>query len=573
MSIDKIIIEDFKIFEGQHIFDLKNLNVFTGANNSGKSTLFKAISLFAKGLERGDFPSIDMFINELGDFQDLVNWNSGKKSFKIGFFIEIGISKKPFKVLYEFVEHNNRGRFNMLEVISQENNILLSVHDTFLMKTTDSESNHLNYIDHQNNLVFSSPAYDDATPTLTLRVNIPFLKEIINDFSDNNFSELFHHFEKIKSNDNFWWAESLEEQDFDIYTNDLSFINIEDFINDLSNDSLINIGDFAVRNTIIWEERNQRDIESYVELSKELKYLDFLKTIIHPIFGALKTELDFFKKVNLAHVVYHNLSDRVIKRDDKNDYLFALFPYMHEYDGPNNFVRASLNIFEVDAYVELVSLQNGAIAIQLVDGLKETDNEIDKEWENDRFRFVDYKNDYKNNHRQNIADYGKGFTSLVGLILKMFSVQYEFNKILWKNRQAKINSEDFDTNQRKLVLIEEPEVFLHPKWQSKLADFFVYFLDRFNRKGNFNIIVETHSEYLIHKLRVLTADNDSKLKPEDSLIYYFHEPTDIPERESQIKKIQITEKGGLTDNFGSGFIDESTNILFDIMKINNSQSN
>lgn len=573
MSIDKIIIEDFKIFEGQHIFDLKNLNIFTGANNSGKSTLFKAISLFAKGLERGDFPSIDMFVNELGNFQDLVNWNSGKKSFKIGFFIEIGKSKKPFKVLYEFIEHNNRGRFNMLEVVSQENNTLLSVHDTFLMMTTDSESNHLNYVGQQNNLMFSSPAYDDATPTLTMKVNISYLQEIINDFSDNNFSELFYHFEKIKSNDNFWWAESLEEQDFDIYTNDLSFINTEDFINDLSNDSLINIGDFAVRNTIIWEESNQRDIESYIELSKELKYLDFLKTIIHPIFGALKKELDFFKKVNLAHVVYHNLSDRVIKRDDKNDYLFALFPYMHEHDGPNDFVKESLKIFEVDGYVELTSLQNGAIAIQLVDGLKETDYEIDKEWENDRFRFVDYKNDYKNNHRQNIADYGKGFTSLVGLILKMFSVQYEFNKILWKNRQAKRNSEDSDTNQRKLVLIEEPEVFLHPKWQSKLADFLVYFLDRFNTKGNFNIIVETHSEYLMHKLRNLTVDKDYKLKPEDTLIYYFHQPNNIPERENQIKKIRITKNGGITDNFGSGFIDESINILFDIMKINNSQSN
>ena len=51
MSVNKIIIEDFKIFEGQHIFDLKNLNVFTGANNSGKSTLFKAISWYNKYLD------------------------------------------------------------------------------------------------------------------------------------------------------------------------------------------------------------------------------------------------------------------------------------------------------------------------------------------------------------------------------------------------------------------------------------------------------------------------------------------------------------------------------------------
>jgi len=569
MSIDKIIIEDFKIFEGQHIFDLKNLNIFTGSNNSGKSTLFKAISLFANGLERGDFPSVDMFVNELGDFQDLVNWNSGKKSFKIGFFITLGESKSRFKVLYEFVEYNGRGRFNILEVISQQNEILLSLHDTFLMKSTESESNHLNYVDQHNNLIFSSPAYDAATPTLTLRVNIPFLQVIIDDFTDKRFSKLLDHLEKIKSSDNYWWAESMEEQDMYVFTNDLSFVNIEDLITDLSTDSLWNIGDFKVRNSLIWGEEFQNSFNEYRELIDKLEYLDFLETIIYPIFRKIKANLAFFKKANLAYIAHNEFITRVVIRDNKNDYLFALFPYMHESDGPNDFVRKSLKIFGFDGYVELASQQNGALAVKLVEGLREIDNTIDTERK--KF-FIDYKDDYKDNPRKNIADFGKGFTSLVGFILKMFSAQYEFNKMLWKNRQAKNNSKEENT-QKKLILIEEPEVFLHPKWQSKIADFLVLFIDEFNRNGNFNIIVETHSEYLIHKLRVLTAEKNNILKPGDSLIYYFHQLENIPEGENQIKKIQITEKGGLTDNFGSGFIDESANILFDIMKINNSQFN
>jgi len=89
MSVDKIIIENFKIFEGQHIFDLKDLNIFTGANNSGKSTLFKALSMFSSGLEKGDFPNLDLFTNIAGEFKDLVNRNSNGDSFKIGFFMSL----------------------------------------------------------------------------------------------------------------------------------------------------------------------------------------------------------------------------------------------------------------------------------------------------------------------------------------------------------------------------------------------------------------------------------------------------------------------------------------------------
>jgi len=43
-----------------------------------------------------------------------------------------------------------------------------------------------------------------------------------------------------------------------------------------------------------------------------------------------------------------------------------------------------------------------------------------------------------------------------------------------------------------LFLIEEPELHLHPMLQSKLADFIIYCLNKFD----VNFIVETHSEYL-----------------------------------------------------------------------------
>jgi predicted ATPase len=53
-----------------------------------------------------------------------------------------------------------------------------------------------------------------------------------------------------------------------------------------------------------------------------------------------------------------------------------------------------------------------------------------------------------------------------------------------------------------LILLEQPELHLHPKVQSRLADFFAF------ARPDVQILVETHSEYLITRLRVRAAEGD-----------------------------------------------------------------
>jgi predicted ATPase len=48
-----------------------------------------------------------------------------------------------------------------------------------------------------------------------------------------------------------------------------------------------------------------------------------------------------------------------------------------------------------------------------------------------------------------------------------------------------------------VLLIEEPESNLHPALQSKLAVFFVELANKYNKQ----IIIETHSEYIIRKIQ------------------------------------------------------------------------
>ena len=108
---------------------------------------------------------------------------------------------------------------------------------------------------------------------------------------------------------------------------------------------------------------------------------------------------------------------------------------------------------------------------------------------------------------------------------------------------------------------------MHPALQSKLADFFV----EVNQKFNIQIIVETHSEYLIRKLQFLTGKGD--LTAGATYIYYFYHPANIPKDETQVKKININRNDNLSDNFGKGFFDEADNIALELFLINQNQNN
>jgi predicted ATPase len=107
------------------------------------------------------------------------------------------------------------------------------------------------------------------------------------------------------------------------------------------------------------------------------------------------------------------------------------------------------------------------------------------------------------------------------------------------------------------IIIEQPELHLHPAMQSKLTDFFVSMI--LCKK---QLVIETHSEYIINRLR-LRAINWSTEKPINELInIYFTE--NIKEDKNNYKKgntlfrpIKINEYGAISD-WPEGFFDESS---------------
>lgn len=157
----------------------------------------------------------------------------------------------------------------------------------------------------------------------------------------------------------------------------------------------------------------------------------------------------------------------------------------------------------------------------------------------------------KDGERRLLADEGYGITQLVSLLLqidnkiKMFVGPDEDGQYVYPTQ---------------VICVEEPEVHLHPKYQSLLAEMFV----EAYKKYNIHFIIETHSEYLIRKLQVMVADKENTLTSNDvSLNYVEKDENGV----SSNRKIEILEDGRLSEPFGPGFFDEATGLSMGLLKM------
>jgi len=100
--------------------------------------------------------------------------------------------------------------------------------------------------------------------------------------------------------------------------------------------------------------------------------------------------------------------------------------------------------------------------------------------------------------------------------------------------------------EKSLMIAEQPEIHLHPKAQTMLADLFID-ISRENKK----IIVETHSEHLLMRLQRRIADGSID---SDMVSIYYCEPT---RGGTKVRRIEVNKYGQLSEDLPEGFFEES----------------
>ena len=106
---------------------------------------------------------------------------------------------------------------------------------------------------------------------------------------------------------------------------------------------------------------------------------------------------------------------------------------------------------------------------------------------------------YNNNHKNKLSDalycrpinIGSGVSYLISIIISCLA-----------------------SNRKDVIIIENPEIHLHPKAQSRLCEF-LYFISKTNRQ----IFVETHSDHVLNGLRVGIATK--YMKQQDISVNFF----------------------------------------------------
>lgn len=103
-------------------------------------------------------------------------------------------------------------------------------------------------------------------------------------------------------------------------------------------------------------------------------------------------------------------------------------------------------------------------------------------------------------------------------------------------------------NIKSVLLIENPEAHLHPKGQTKLAEFI-------SKVTNFGIqvIVETHSDYILDGLRI--SVKDKKIEKEKTQLHYFELDENL---NTKVLSPTIGENGDLNE-WPENFFDTSLN--------------
>ena len=116
------------------------------------------------------------------------------------------------------------------------------------------------------------------------------------------------------------------------------------------------------------------------------------------------------------------------------------------------------------------------------------------------------KNEVGGAEETNVADTGYGYSQMLPIVM-----------LLWMIHSGK-NISYYD--KQRTIVIEQPELHLHPAYQAKMIDVFVNVINEAEKNGiTIKIIFETHSETMVNRIGTLISEN--KIKPEKVNVLIF----------------------------------------------------
>lgn len=398
--------------------------------------------------------------------------------------------------------------------------------------------------------------------TLDIKLEIA-LEKIISDFEDSEYDSFANYFESKESEllsirrmligDEYWGRSAWKDTRF--ITNPLNgFLFSEDFVLEDENDIPEEIG-FGLIYAVIMNLDSYYNIDGTKYYRISLKDNEDSPVYSHPIFEMFLEYANYVVEDAICKLLPHDLSyvstsvvnvKRIYPLDADDYFTLMLKQYIDAKKLHDRLPCDFDHFYPGDFINHWVRKLNIGYSIMIPE---------DEEGLGTTVRLYKDKDDKKGTI---LAEQGYGISQLFVILMRIetaimrpftnFERVYEEDLYLGDNR----NNHNFkQVPADYTIAIEEPEVHLHPKLQSMLAEILV---DAYT-KHNIHFIIETHSEYIVRKLQLLVANKE--MKNSDISLLYVYDEKDRPGYEPQVKKIGIHKDGMLNGNFGEGFFDEA----------------
>jgi predicted ATP-dependent endonuclease of OLD family len=545
--MNKIGFKNFRRFQNFNPLDYSGITFLVGRNNAGKSTLVKALLLIDNYFKADPIESLSFGNNVLED-ANIVTYGRAKNHQAQENYIKFTQEIENYLIELTVTGENDKAFANVhllsITDTSRKLNFIFNMQNRFIrvVKYRDKQTNNFN-LDEK---YYLEELYDLNNQIYKTNIQLadPSLKKTSNEyiellvirekllFKRQNLEMNLKYFNDFKS------VNTVVEKDEVLFSLDEDFGDLRSFSE---------IVDGFLRQSMLQYEREFQNVQNGEQASERFEDLRALKEL-EPAFieSSFSHFMILMRNISIAYMGANPAKQSALFAiRDKNN---ALAQAIHEYKQLNilegeeehRFVLKWMQVFEVGADFSISMHAGEAYEMRIL----------------------------SNNVRIHLADKGMGSIQAMLLIMRIACVIKRI-KLAEKNstvnhvvngKELKQDSSNYGRINKTTVIIEEPELNLHPALQSKLADLFLDVHQRFN----IDFLIETHSEYILRRSQVIVAENEFEVAPNENpfCVHYFPKDYDqLPYR------LDYQKDGSFNRNFGDGFFDEASSSTLELLKL------
>lgn len=534
-------IENFKAFAGPVNIPIKPITLIFGANSSGKSSIFQSLLMLKQTLQEGKDSNISLLprgnIVDLGSYREFIRNHDATRSFSF---------KMTFSTPKEICQHSGIDwLFNDIHPNVETLKKSIGSETIGLRVTFSLDSKSLNIVVSKIDLFIG----DNPTPIITYEIGEK------NERGSNiyNFKGNFDH----KYWRTYWKCfdeedpEALEKTYFDLD----SLIEKFKEMSDKEKEAFLNLAkEQPKKDAQNNKEGNDKSKDEPKKSTGFKRALEIYKSLFVNDHLLLQGFLpDLLNNTDLQHLVWNTLE----AEESRDVSLFAFTA--------GNFIKKLLNDIEYIAPLReypgrfyiyggnpLESVgSSGKMVFDVLFNNQELLNKV-----NDEFKRFGTDYELRLSRLSSEAFEPQLYNKSTSVTASFRDVGFGFSQVLPVIVQSMLSKE-------KTLLMEQPELHLHPALQAELGDVFI---ESALGKNKNTFLIETHSEHLIlrllRRIRETTEgeleEGDNPLRPEDVAVIYA-KPT---EKGTELIELRITEDGDFADKWPDGFFAERAKELF-----------